>query len=148
MTGGLGNRYQLTPGRPDPRGFDRANLVPRAGCPRAWPMALSRWRTVRPSLHRCRGRPRCHQFPGARGIVDAGKLDQDLEGLVDDRRHPRHHGGVCAFLFLFGEGAGQGLCGYSGDRFDRQRFQPPFSFFGTIFDYELSGRRQLQELSI
>ena len=26
----------------------------------------------------------------------------------------------CAFLFLFGERAGEGICGHPGDRFDRQ----------------------------
>jgi len=70
--------------------------------------------------------------------VDAGYW----EGLVHDRRHPRHHG-VSWPSCSVRRRAGQGLCGYV-DRFDRQRFFTAFSFLGRFSDYELSGRRQLQ----
>ena len=43
------------------------------------------------------------------------------QSVCDDRRHPRHHGGVVLVPVPVRNRSGQGICGDAGDRFDRQR---------------------------
>ena len=69
------------------------------------------------------------------------------QSLVDHRRYPRDHGGFLRFLFLFGEGPVKGFAVTLVIGLVANVFTAVF-VSKTIFDYELSGRRQLETLSI